>query len=64
MGRVHVTRHTVVPRNTVMRVQCDVDKSYEGSTCLVSPGCGRKALAMLYAAVNVKGGKLSHRSPT
>ena len=58
VGRVHVTRLTVVPPNTVMRVQCDVDMCYEGNTCLVSPGCGRKALAMPYAAVNIKGGKI------
>ena len=58
VGRVHVTKRTVVPPNTVMHMQCDVDKSYEGNTCLVSLGCGRKALAMPYATVNVKGGKI------
>ena len=58
VGRMHVTRCTVVPPNTVMCVQCDVDESYEGNMCLISPGCGRKALAMLYATVNVKGGEI------
>ena len=60
VGRVHVSRHTIVPPSTVMQIECDEDKSYEGSTCLVSPGYGRKALAMPYAAINLKGGgKLS-----
>ena len=58
VGRVHVSRHTIVPPSTVMQIECDVDWSYEGSTCLVSPGYGRKALAMPYTAVNVKEGKI------
>ena len=58
VGRVHVSRRTIVPPSTVMRIECGVDWSYEESTCLVSPGYGRKALAMPYAAVNVKGGKI------
>ena len=48
----------VVPPSTVVWIECDVDESYEGTTRLVSPGCGRKALAMPYTAVNVKGGKI------
>ena len=57
VGRVHVSRHTIVPPSTVMWIECDVDWSYEGSTCLVLLGYGRKAFAMPYAAVNVKGRK-------
>ena len=41
-----------------MRLECKVDRAYEGNTCLVSPGCGKWGLAILYVAVNVREGKV------
>ena len=41
-----------------MRMECKVDRAYEGSTCLVSPGCGKRGLAIPYTAVNVQEGKV------
>ena len=35
-----------------------MDRAYEGSTCLVSPGCGKRDLAIPYMAVNVQEGKV------
>ena len=58
IGRVQVSKRTVVPPNSVMRMECKVDRDYEGSTCLVSPGCGKWGLAIPYTAVNVQGGKV------
>ena len=58
IGRVQVSKRTVVPPNSVMRMECKVDRDYEGSTCLVSPGCGKRGLAIPYIAVNVQGGKV------
>ena len=56
IGRVQVSKRTVVPPS--MRMECKVDRDYEGSTCLVSPGCGKWGLAIPYTAVNVQGGKV------
>ena len=58
IGRVLISKHTVVPPNSVMRMECHVDRAYDGSTCLVSPGLGKRGLAIPYAAVNVREGKV------
>ena len=58
IGRVQVSKRTIVPSNSVMRMECKVDRAYEGSTCLVSPGCGKRGLAIPYTAVNVQEGKV------
>ena len=58
IGRVQVSRRTIVPPNSIMRMECKVDRDYEGNTCLVSPGCGKRGLAIPYTAVNVQGGKV------
>ena len=58
IGRVQVSRCTVVLPNSVMRLECKVDRTYEGNTCLVSPACGKWGLAIPYAAVNVREGKV------
>ena len=58
IGRVQVSRRTIVPPNSVMWLECRVDRAYEGNTCLVSPGCGKWGLAIPYAAVNVHEGKV------
>ena len=57
IGRVQVSRHTVVTPNSVMQLECKVVRAYEGNTCLVSPGCGKRGLAIPYAAVNMHEGK-------
>ena len=41
-----------------MQLECKVDRSYDDSTCLVSPGCGKTGLAIPYVAVNVREGKV------
>ena len=41
-----------------MQLEGKVDRTYEGNTCLVSPGCGKRGLAIPYAAVNVREGKV------
>ena len=58
IGWVHVSKRIVVPPNTVMRLEGKVDRSYDDSTCLVSPGCGKAGLAIPYVAVNVHEGKV------
>ena len=58
IGRVLISKRTVVPPNSVMRMECNVDRAYDGSTCLVSPGLGKRGLAIPYAAVNVREGKV------
>ena len=60
IGRVHVTRCTVVPPNTIMRIQCEVDKSYEGGTYLVTPGCGRKSTCHAICCCQCKRGENRH----
>ena len=58
IGRVQVCRRTVVPPNSIIRMECKVDRAFEGNTCLVSPGCGKRGLAIPYATVNVCEGKV------